>query len=139
MFFVNKKLNKINSSFYTNLINLSGVGLNSSKKLLAVLGSKQDAKVDVFLKLNLNNLKFDNFIKGIEFKLPLFVVSKSFSDRVYEIRRIDRLIYSKSYRGRQHKFVLPVRGQRTRSNRLTQRKLGLVRLALVKKERNFKY
>ena len=44
-----------------------------------------------------------------------------------ELRRetslnIKRLIDIKSYRGRRHRFCLPVRGQRTRSNACTSRK-----------------
>jgi small subunit ribosomal protein S13 len=38
---------------------------------------------------------------------------------------ISRLIQSKSYRGRRHLFNLPVRGQRTRTNANTTKKLKI--------------
>jgi len=79
------------------------IGLNQNKKLNAC-STKQLNFLKKYIENHYKNETSYNLYKKIKFK-------------------IDMLITLKTYRGMRHKKRLPVRGQRTRSNGRTQKKM----------------
>jgi small subunit ribosomal protein S13 len=101
---------------YIALTSIYGIGLPRSKKILDQLKIDPNSKVSELTDLNISDLR--NLLETDEFKLE------------GDLRRlinlnIKRLIDINSYRGRRHLKGLPVRGQRTRTNNRTSRRLGL--------------
>jgi small subunit ribosomal protein S13 len=98
------------------LTSIYGIGIPRSKKILDQLNIDYNSKVSELTDSNISDLR--NFLETDEFKLE------------GDLRRlinlnIKRLIDINSYRGRRHLKGLPVRGQRTRTNNRTSRKLSL--------------
>ena len=95
-------------------IALTGIyGIGRSKALAICEKSNIDPNVV------LGSLKEEQ-INAITLALKQYTVEGALKREV--AFNIKRLIDIKSYRGRRHRFCLPVRGQRTRSNASTSRK-----------------
>jgi small subunit ribosomal protein S13 len=93
------------------LTSIFGIGLTSSKNLLATTGVSpnkrtRDLSTSDFKKLRSTILK--------DYKVEVYL-------RQYYAIHIKRLIAKKCLRGRRHISRLPVRGQRTRTNARTRR------------------
>ncbi len=91
-----------------------GIGLPSSKKILAVTGVSPDVRVNKLSEENVQKLRHE-----IEehYKVE--------GDRRTEVQmNIKRLIDIGSYRGLRHRRGLPVRGQRTKTNARTRKGPG---------------
>lgn len=94
-------------------------GLNNETitRLLNILGLSHEYRINQLTKNQLNRL-----IKLIEHEVLIE------NDLRLEIRNdIKRLININSYKGIRHQNNLPVNGQRTRTNAITQKKLGILR------------
>ena len=88
-----------------------GIGVSSSRKILATTGINPDTRVKDLTENEIVNLR--NVIER-EYKVE--------GDLRREISmNIKRLIDIKSYRGTRHLRNLPVRGQRTRTNARTRK------------------
>lgn len=87
-----------------------GIGLSTSKKILAKTGVSPDTRV--------KNLSPEDVAKLRE-EVDKYRVEGALRAEI--ARNIKRLIDIGSYRGLRHKMGLPVRGQRTRSNARTRK------------------
>jgi small subunit ribosomal protein S13 len=88
-----------------------GIGLSSSKEILAATGVNPDTRIRDLSDADVTALRGEvetNY--QVEGDL-----------RRLEAMNIKRLIDIGSYRGRRHRMGLPVRGQRTRTNARTRR------------------
>ena len=103
-----------NKKILYSLTQIYGIGLSSSKKILKIANISFE-KITLNLTLNeitsLRNILADTNLK-LEGDLKKF-----------NILNIKRLSEINCYRGKRHRNNLPVRGQRTRTNNRTQRKL----------------
>jgi len=100
-----------NKQIRISLQYIYGIGSTSSQKILAQTGINPEAKADSLTEEEVNRLR-------------------ELIDHEYrvegELRKevnlnIKRLIDISSYRGMRHRYSLPVRGQRTRTNARAQR------------------
>jgi small subunit ribosomal protein S13 len=101
---------------YIALTSIYGIGIPRSKKILQQLNIDPNLKVSELTEMNVSALR--DILETDEFKLE------------GDLRRlvslnIKRLIDINSFRGRRHLKGLPVRGQRTRTNNRTSRRLAL--------------
>lgn len=101
---------------YIALTCIYGIGIPRSKKILNQLNIDPNSKVSDLNETNISQLR--DLLETDEFKLE------------GDLRRlvslnIKRLIDINSFRGRRHLKGLPVRGQRTRTNNRTSRRIGL--------------
>ena len=101
---------------YIALTTIYGIGIPTSKKILEKLNIDSNLKVSDLSESNIASLR--DILETDEFKLE------------GDLRRlvslnIKRLIDINSFRGRRHLKGLPVRGQRTRTNNRTSRRIGL--------------
>lgn len=103
----NKKL------IYTELTKIYGIGLNRSRKICLEL--------NIFKKRVINLTNED--ISNLSIILKRFLLGINLKKKI--ISDINKLIYIKCYRGTRHKKKLPVRGQRTRTNSKSSRKISL--------------
>ena len=101
---------------YIALTSIYGVGIPTSKKILNNLNISQDLKVSELNEENVSAIR--DFLENEDFKLEGDL-------KRYISLNIKRLIDVNSVRGRRHLKSLPVRGQRTRTNNRTSRRLGL--------------
>jgi small subunit ribosomal protein S13 len=100
---------------YIALTAIYGIGISTAKKILKRIEIDPNTKVFELTEKNISNLR--DILESEEFKLE------------GDLRRlitsnIRRLIDINSFRGRRHLKGLPVRGQRTRTNNRTSRKLA---------------
>jgi len=101
---------------YIALTCIYGIGIPTSKKLLKQLDISEDIKVSDLNESNISALR--DILETEEYKL------EGDLKRLISLN-IKRLIDINSFRGRRHLKGLPVRGQRTRTNNRTSRKVGL--------------
>lgn len=101
---------------YIALTSIYGIGIPTSKKILNNLNISQDLKVSELNEENVSAIR--DFIENEDFKLEGDL-------KRYISLNIKRLIDVNNVRGRRHLKGLPVRGQRTRTNNRTSRRLGL--------------
>lgn len=87
-----------------------GIGLTTSKKILAVTGVNPDTRVRDLTEADLQRLREAVGKLTVEGDLRRQVATD-----------IKRLIDIQSYRGMRHRRNLPARGQRTRTNARTRR------------------
>jgi small subunit ribosomal protein S13 len=92
-----------------------GIGLSRSHFILKTLNIDPTKKIPELSEKNISEIR--DFLESEQFKLEgdLKKIIKA---------NIRRLIEIQSYRGRRHLKGLPVRGQRTRTNNRTSRKLS---------------
>lgn len=108
--FSNKK------KIYVALTCIYGIGIPTSKKILSKLNIDSEIKVSDLKEENISALR--DVLETEEFKL------EGDLKRLISLN-IKRLIDINSFRGKRHLKGLPVRGQRTRTNNRTSRKLSL--------------
>ena len=101
---------------YIALTCIYGIGIPTSKKILKELNINPDIKTTDLTETNISALR--DILEKEEFKL------EGDLKRLISLN-IKRLIDINSFKGRRHLKGLPVRGQRTRTNNRTSRKLGL--------------
>lgn len=101
---------------YVALTSVYGIGIPTSKKILAKLKIDPEMKVSDLNELNISSLR--EILETEEFKL------EGDLKRMISLN-IKRLIDINSFRGRRHLKGLPVRGQRTRTNNRTSRRQSL--------------
>jgi len=99
---------------YIALTSIYGIGIATSKKVLDRLNINKDIKVSDLSDQNIADLR--TILESEEFKL------EGDLKRLISLN-IKRLIDINSVRGRRHIKGLPVRGQRTRTNSRTSRKV----------------
>ncbi|HIK38031.1 MAG: 30S ribosomal protein S13 [Geminocystis sp.] len=90
---------------------LYGIGLSTSKKILAATGVNPDTRVKDLTEEEISKLR-THIEQNYQIEGDL---------RRIEAMNIKRLCDIGTYRGRRHRLGLPVRGQRTRTNARTRR------------------
>lgn len=93
-----------------SLTYIYGIGLTTSKKILAAAGVSEDARVKDLTEEQLSNIRTEVAKYRIEGDLRRQVAMN-----------IKRLSEIGAYRGLRHRRGLPVRGQRTRTNARTRK------------------
>lgn len=101
---------------YIALTAIYGIGISTSKKILDQLQIDPNLKVSELNEKNISAIR--DILETKEFQL------EGDLKRLVSLN-IKRLIDINSVRGRKHLKGLPVRGQRTRTNNRTSRRLGL--------------
>jgi len=101
---------------YVALTAIYGIGISTSKKILETLNIDPELKVSDLTETDISTIR-DHLETG-NFKL------EGDLKRLISLN-IKRLVEINSVRGRRHIKGLPVRGQRTRTNNRTSRRLGL--------------
>lgn len=103
-----------NKQIYIALTNIYGVGVARAKTILKNLNITPTKKIYNLSDLEITNIRnmFENATFLIEGNLKRFVA-----------QNIKRLIEINCYKGRRHLKKLPVRGQRTRTNSRSTRKI----------------
>lgn len=101
---------------YIALTAIYGIGIPTSKRILAKLNIDPNLKLPDLDESNISALR--EFLETDEFKL------EGDLKRLKSLN-IKRLIEINCFRGRRHIKGLPVRGQRTRTNNRTSRKLNV--------------
>ena len=87
-----------------------GIGLPTSKKILAAAGVSEDIRVK-----DLTNDQEDAIRREVD------AIKVEGDLRREEALNIKRLIEINSYRGKRHRMGLPLRGQRTKTNARTRK------------------
>jgi small subunit ribosomal protein S13 len=100
---------------YIALTSIYGIGISTSKKLLSQINLSPDIRVNELSDKNISNLR--DILEKNELKLEGDLQRLVASN-------IKKLIDIGCFRGRRHSRGLPVRGQRTRTNNRTSRKLA---------------
>jgi len=101
---------------YIALTAVYGIGISTSQKLLAELNIDPDIKVADLTETDISAIRDHLEIGNYQLEGDL--------KRLISLN-IKRLVEINSVRGRRHIKGLPVRGQRTRTNNRTSRRLGL--------------
>lgn len=102
------------------LTQIYGIGYQKALEIVRKFGFVSNLRIkDLTLK------EFENILKYIK-KNKSFCILKDLQKK--EKQRLWFLVENKSYRGIRHKSGLPVRGQRTHTNKKTQSKLAQLRL-----------
>ncbi len=101
---------------YIALTRIYGIGIPRSKSILKSLNINPDVKVSDLTNENVSNLR--DLLENETFQL------EGNLKRLLK-QNINRLIEIGSYRGKRHLKGLPARGQRTRTNSRTSRKLTI--------------
>ena len=101
---------------YVALTCIYGIGIQTSKRILKQVNIDENVKVSDLTETNISALR--DILETEEFKL------EGDLKRLISLN-IKRLIDINSFRGRRHLKGLPVRGQRTRTNNRTSRRIGL--------------
>ena len=101
---------------YIALTCIYGIGIPTSKKLLAKLKIDSNLKLPDLTEADIANLR--DSLEKEDFKL------EGDLKRMISLN-IKRLIEIQSFRGKRHLKGLPVRGQRTRTNNRTSRRQSL--------------
>ncbi len=99
---------------YIALTAIYGIGISRSKKILNTLNINIDTRVSDLTEKNISNLR--DYLENDSFKL------EGNLKRFIQLN-ISRLIEINSFKGKRHLKGLPTRGQRTRTNSRTSRKL----------------
>jgi small subunit ribosomal protein S13 len=120
MYFLKVKLD-LNKSVSSVFRNIYGLGLYKTKKIIAMLGVRNNVNIKHIKEEQLLFLEkfLENDIANLEMEL--------YRKEYYNIKK---LIDVGCYRGFCHKNGLPVYGQRTHTNYKTQKKLYKKRLEL---------
>lgn len=118
--FLDKMISPVKGQKVVRLLfnNIKGLGLKDSKKACQFLGFQETCCIE-----DLSNDDIELLRSYVENN---YIINKNHDSKVSE--NIGRLIISKNYRGRRQVLGYPVRGQRTRSNARSQRRLGRTRL-----------
>ena len=113
MYILENQLN-VNKSIFLSLTEVYGLGKNTSFKICKNLGFSNNLKVKHLSKIQIKNLL--TYINNSDLKI---------NDQLkqFKILSIQNLISIKSYRGLRKIKGLPVRGQRTKTNAKTAKKL----------------
>jgi len=122
MYIFKTKLPK-NKKCLVGLPGVYGIGDKSSIQLLTEAGIGSKYRIN-----QLRNTKQFRLSEGI--KVRGLKVSTILRKEVQ--KNIEHHFEIKDYRGNRHRLGYPVRGQRTRSNARTQKKLGYKRVRLIK-------
>lgn len=101
---------------YIALTRIYGIGIPRSKSILKSLNINPDVKVSDLTNENVSSLR--DLLENETFQL------EGNLKRLLK-QNINRLIEIGSYRGKRHLKGLPTRGQRTRTNSRTSRKLTI--------------
>jgi small subunit ribosomal protein S13 len=101
---------------YIALTAIYGIGIPTSKKLLESLNIDPNLKVPDLTETDISAIR--DSLEGEEYQV------EGDLKRLISLN-IKRLVEINSVRGRRHIKGLPVRGQRTRTNNRTSRRLGL--------------
>lgn len=101
---------------YIALTRIYGIGISRSKSILKSLNINPDVKVSDLTNENVSSLR--DLLENETFQL------EGNLKRLLK-QNINRLIEIGSYRGKRHLKGLPARGQRTRTNSRTSRKLTI--------------
>ncbi len=101
---------------YIALTRIYGIGIPRSKSILKSLNINPDVKVSDLTNENVSSLR--DLLENETFQL------EGNLKRLLK-QNINRLIEIGSYRGKRHLKGLPARGQRTRTNSRTSRKLTI--------------
>ena len=101
---------------YIALTCIYGIGVPTSKKILARLNIDPNIKTSDLTETNISEIR--DLLETEEFKL------EGNLKRLISLN-IKRLIDINSFRGKRHLKGLPVRGQRTRTNNRTSRRQSL--------------
>lgn len=101
---------------YVALTCIYGVGVSRSKKILCDLGINEDKRVSDLTEENISKLR--DLLESDEFQLEGNL-------RRFLKLNITHLVEINSFKGKRHLKGLPVRGQRTRTNSRTARKLTI--------------
>ena len=113
----NKNLKTLNNYFGTH-----GIGDSTKKKCLKKYGVNLTSKI--------------THVKTGQLNLITRLIGKKktgFALKLYKSERIKFLIELRSYRGARHNVNLPVRGQRTRTNAKTRRKMFFKKKSPIKR------
>ena len=97
---------------YIALTSIYGIGIPTSKKILNNLNISQDLKVSELNEENVSAIR--DFLENEDFKLEGDL-------KRYISLNIKRLSEINCNRGRRHRQMLPLRGQRTRTNARARR------------------
>lgn len=95
-----------NKRVVIGLTSIYGIGVSTSKKILAKAGINEDKKVSQLTDEEVNQIRSE---LGEDIKVEGALRSETQMN-------IKRLMDIGSYRGKRHRRGLPVRGQRTRTN-----------------------
>lgn len=101
---------------YIGLTSIYGIGIQTSKKILAELGIDENTKVSDLTEENVSAIRDRLEMGDLQLEGDL--------KRIRSLN-IKRLIEISSVRGRRHLKGLPVRGQRTRTNNRTSRRQSM--------------
>jgi small subunit ribosomal protein S13 len=101
---------------YVALTCIYGIGIPTSMKILSQLNIDPNLKVSELTELHVSSLR--DILETETFKL------EGDLKRLISLN-IKRLIDINSFKGRRHLKGLPVRGQRTRTNNRTSRRISL--------------
>jgi small subunit ribosomal protein S13 len=101
---------------YVALTSIYGIGISRSKKILTDLNINTEIKVSELTEENISKLR--DLLESETFEL------EGNLKRFIKVN-ISRLIEINSFKGKRHLKGLPVRGQRTRTNSRTSRKLTI--------------
>ena len=106
---------KKNKSIFFALTKIYGINCNTSEKICKKLGFSKNLKVK-----NLKNKQIKNLISIIN---DSNIMINNDLKKLKSVK-IEKLIFIKSYKGLRRLKKFPVRGQRTRSNANTAKKLN---------------
>lgn len=107
-----------NLTIYSALLSIYGIGKNRAIRILKA--------TDIVLNSRLKNLSKEK-ISSIKNYIELEYPNLEDVLRNKKKKDIKRLIFIKSYRGVRHTLGLPSRGQRTRTNSKTAKKIALLK------------
>lgn len=108
---------KENKSIYFSLTSIYGIGKSQSFYISKKLGFSKNFKT-----INLSNNHIDSLTNTVINLNLIMSINKSLKKK--KLFFLDRLVTIKNYRGIRRLKRLPVRGQRTRSNFKTAKKLN---------------
>lgn len=108
-----KELNN-NNKLFTELQSINGIGNKKAFLICNLLGVPRTIKISQL------SLQKQSELKNIFYENKNLIVDKKLNFLIRE--NIKTKITLKRYQGLRHKYSLPVRGQRTKSNSKTQRK-----------------
>jgi small subunit ribosomal protein S13 len=107
---------KPNASLKKALSRVYGLGEPTAKRICLTLGLNPETKVNEFVEF-----------REVQGKIQFFLKKNNINPSAIKKTRYDfvqDLIAKKSYRGMRHKNKYPVRGQRTKTNAKTQKRIG---------------
>jgi small subunit ribosomal protein S13 len=100
------------------ITNIYGIGQYKSNQICNTLGFDKNLKVENISELEISKL--------IDFILKEKLIGTELERNLK--KDLSKLLDNKCYRGYRHRYKLPVRGQKTKTNAKTQRKLAKNRL-----------